>query len=192
MYKDCIECLKISCCMYEDANQLKHFGTDYIHQYWCFISFYLFTGGISNDGPFADHWSELSSHQIDLRLIYLNTSDFTKISVKNLRLENSDHQSWNNLDQFSQITRYPRHILERYKHLLIAIRTSKDIDPQKFQNLCDEVLDEIHSSDHLRWAFTNYVKKILAFFTPPSPLWTILLNKGYRVMWTFSRLPPPP
>jgi len=28
-------------------------------------------------------------------------------------------------------------------------------------------------------------------FTPRPPLWTSLLNKGYRLMWTFSRLPLP-
>ena len=31
-----------------------------------------------------------------------------------------------------------------------------------------------------------------AFLTPPPPLWTILLNKAYVVIWTFGKPPLPP
>ena len=33
--------------------------------------------------------------------------------------------------------------------------------------------------------------RFLDFFEPPPPLWTILLNKAYVVIWTFG-IPPPP
>ena len=38
----------------------------------------------------------------------------------------------------------------------------------------------------------NHVDGFLDFFDPPPPMWIILLNKGYVVMWIFREplLPP--
>ena len=37
----------------------------------------------------------------------------------------------------------------------------------------------------------NHVDRILDFFDPPPPLWTILLNRAYVVIWTFGKPPSP-
>ena len=37
----------------------------------------------------------------------------------------------------------------------------------------------------------NHVDNFLDIFNPPPPLWTILLNKSYVVIWTFGKLPSP-
>ena len=34
--------------------------------------------------------------------------------------------------------------------------------------------------------------QIFGHFNPPPPLWTILLNKAYVVIWTLGKLPLPP
>ena len=37
----------------------------------------------------------------------------------------------------------------------------------------------------------NHVDRFLDFFDPPPPMWIILLNKGYVLMWIFREPPPP-
>ena len=37
----------------------------------------------------------------------------------------------------------------------------------------------------------NHVDGFLDFFDPPSPMWIILLNKGYVLMWIFREPPSP-
>ena len=41
-------------------------------------------------------------------------------------------------------------------------------------------------------SFIDYVDRNLDFLTPSPPLWTILLNKAYVVIWTFGNPPLPP
>ena len=38
----------------------------------------------------------------------------------------------------------------------------------------------------------NHVDGFLDFFDPPPPMWIILLNKGYVLMWIFREPPLPP
>ena len=42
-----------------------------------------------------------------------------------------------------------------------------------------------HLGNFVQGASLNHVDQFLDKFDPPSPLWTILLNKGYGLMWTF-------
>ena len=37
----------------------------------------------------------------------------------------------------------------------------------------------------------NHVDGFLDFFDPPPPMWIILLNKGYVLMWIFREPPLP-
>ena len=49
-----------------------------------------------------------------------------------------------------------------------------------------------HLGNFVQGASLNHVDQFLDKFDPPSPLWTILLNKGYGLMWTFHEAPFPP
>ena len=35
-------------------------------------------------------------------------------------------------------------------------------------------------------ACTNHVDRILGYFDPPPPMWTLLLNKAYVMKWSFG------
>ena len=63
---------------------------------------------------------------------------------------------WENLPVFSEITRYPLHLLEKYNYLQIVMRGSEAICPDCYKKLAFEIKNEIFSDEELAWNWFNW------------------------------------